>query len=279
MRVIWKFMGLALLTASSAFADVSYTGGTYSQDFDSLSSSGASNVWANDTTINGWYLFRRNTTADPTPVAVNNYDAGTGSSNTGKFYSFGAAASSSDRALGGVASSNAGNWGGASTGAVAGWISVGIQNSTGLTIDSFSIRFDGEQWRDGGVTSPGSPTAQAMQLEYGFGSSFTSVSSWVPPGGNFDWTSPVFVNTSSGAAVNGNAAGLVAGRGGTITGLNWINGDKLFIRWVERNDVNNDHGLAIDNFQFSATAVPEPTAAGLLALTGIAGMAFRRRRS
>ncbi len=34
-----------------------------------------------------------------------------------------------------------------------------------------------------------------------------------------------------------------------------------------------------DNVTISASAVPEPTAAGLIALTGIAGMAFRRRRS
>jgi len=35
--------------------------------------------------------------------------------------------------------------------------------------------------------------------------------------------------------------------------------------------------MIIDNLV--VTAVPEPTAAGLLALTGIAGLAFRRRRS
>jgi hypothetical protein len=35
----------------------------------------------------------------------------------------------------------------------------------------------------------------------------------------------------------------------------------------------------LDNIQFNATAVPEPTSAGLLALTGVAGLAFRRRRS
>jgi hypothetical protein len=34
-----------------------------------------------------------------------------------------------------------------------------------------------------------------------------------------------------------------------------------------------------DNVNVTASAVPEPTSAGLLALTGVAGLAFRRRRS
>lgn len=34
-----------------------------------------------------------------------------------------------------------------------------------------------------------------------------------------------------------------------------------------------------DNVTIKASAVPEPTSAGLLALTGVAGLAFRRRRS
>jgi hypothetical protein len=268
-------MGLALLTASSAFADVSYTGGTYSQNFDTLASGGTNNPWTNNSTIAGWYLYQQAASG----TAITTYNAGTGSSNAGAFYSFGAAGSS-ERSLGGVASGGS-YFGSPATGAIAGWIAVGIQNDTGLSIDSFTISFDGEQWRDGGTNPAGGiPTAQTMRLEYGFGSSFTSVASWVSPGGNFDWASPVFVNTTtSGAAVNGNSAGLVASRGGTITGLNWMSGDKLFIRWIERNDVNSDHGLAVDNFNFSATAVPEPTSAGLLALTGVAGLAFRRRRS
>jgi hypothetical protein len=39
----------------------------------------------------------------------------------------------------------------------------------------------------------------------------------------------------------------------------------------------NESGVSIKSM--SVTAVPEPTAAGLLALTGVAGLAFRRRRS
>jgi hypothetical protein len=39
--------------------------------------------------------------------------------------------------------------------------------------------------------------------------------------------------------------------------LGWNAGDTLWLRWVERNDAGNDHGLAIDNFEL-ATGIVEP---------------------
>jgi MYXO-CTERM domain-containing protein len=61
----------------------------------------------------------------------------------------------------------------------------------------------------------------------------------------------------------------VAGRGGNIS-VNWNQNDTLWLRWAERNDVANDHGLAIDDLRFSAGSapapVPVPPALGLLAL-------------
>jgi hypothetical protein len=104
-------------------------------------------------------------------------------------------------------------------------------------------------------------TRSSMVLEYGFGNSFGAVASWTAPGGNFDWTSPLA--TATAAAVDGNVAGLVAGRGGTLNTLNWSNSSTLWIRWIENNDAGNDRGLAIDNFSLAAvsstTAVPEPS--------------------
>jgi hypothetical protein len=64
----------------------------YSENFNSLESSGTSNTWTDNSTIPGWYSNRIE------------YRASTGSSTTGALYSFGAA-SSSERALGSVASS------------------------------------------------------------------------------------------------------------------------------------------------------------------------------
>lgn len=92
-----------------------------------------------------------------------------------------------------------------------------------------------------------------MVLEYGLGTSFSAVSSWIRPNGNFNWTSPVA--TATAGAVNGNSDGNRPNRSGTLTGLNWANDETLWIRWIELNDDVNDHGLAIDNFRMAAPGV------------------------
>ena len=263
-------MTVLCAAGGTANATLSVTGGsyTYSQNFDSLTQSTSSTAWTNDSTLAGWSLYRQ-----PAPgTAVTNYYGGDGSSNTGAFYSFGSAGSS-DRALGGLGSGGA-YFGSPLSGAVAGWIAVAFTNNTGQALNGFTVGFDGEQWRNGGNTS-----AQTMVLQYGFGNSFAGVSNWTALGGNFDWTSPVTGSTA--AAANGNVAGLVANRGGSVT-ANWNNGNTLWIRWIENNDVGNDHGLAIDNFSLTTsdvTPTPIPAAAylfgsGLIGLVGI-----RRKKS
>lgn len=219
--------------------------GNTSENFDSLAILGTPTpTWTNDitlapgdSTLNGWSLFN-SLNADITTYAV-----GTGSGTAGSFYSFGAA-DVPERSLGGLGSGG-GYFGSPATGAVAGYISFAARNTSASTLTGFTVGFDGEQWRNGGNT-----TQQTMVLEYGFGSTFDSVT-WIAPGGNFDWTGPVA--TSTGAAVDGNTDGRIAGRGGSISGLNWTTGQTLWIRWIERNDFGNDHGLAIDNFAFSWT--------------------------
>jgi len=258
----------ALLVAmSSAHAAVNFTG-TYSQNFDTLATTGASNAWTNDTTLFGWSLFRQ-----PAPgTAITTYGADTGSSNSGNFYSYGSGGSS-DRAIGGLGSAGT-YFGSPFSTAVAGWIAVALQNTSGAAFSDFTVGFSGEQWRNGGNTS-----AQTMVLQYGFGNSFSAVT-WTAPGAAFNWSS--VVNTATAAAVDGNVAGLVTGVGGTVN-TTWNANDTLWIRWTENNDSGNDHGLAIDNFSLSATAVaavPEPeTYAMLLAGLGLIGFAARRRRS
>ena len=113
-----------------------------------------------------------------------------------------------------------------------------------------------------------------MVLQYGFGTNFSDVTTWTAPGGNFDFTSPVFSSTA--AAVDGNGAGQVSGLGGTVN-TSWAAGTTLWVRWVETNDVGNDHGLAIDNLSLSVSAVPEPGALSMW-LAGAAAVGFMVRR-
>ena len=255
----------ALVAVLPAHADISVTASTfsYSQDFDTLTTSTTASAWVNDGTLPGWSLLV-STGAAATTIA-----ADTGSSNAGTFRSFGSAGAT-ERALGVVASGGA-YFGAPASGAVADYTVVALRNDSGSTLDNFTLAYDGEQWRNGGNTN-----TQSLVLQYGFGASYATVASWSVPGGSFDFVSPVVGATA--AAVDGNVAGKVAGLGGTISGATWLAGESLFIRWVDLNDVGNDHGLGIDNVTVSTTAVPEPGAlAMLLAGLGFVGFVARRR--
>jgi len=246
---------LALALPVQAQIGIATPAFTYAQSFDSLTTSITAVPWTQNVTLPGWSLF---TTA---LAAVTTYRAGDGTSNTGAAYSFGSTSSTEqERALGGLGSSG-----------FTGFIALAFTNQTALTLNSFTLGFDGEQWRNGGNT-----TAQTMVLEYGIGASFGTVAGWTAPGGSFNFTGPIA--TATAAAVDGNVAGLVTNLGGTIT-TGWAPGDTLWLRWIEQNDPGTDHGLAIDNLSFSVTAVPEPgTYALLLAGLGVVGFLARRRR-
>jgi hypothetical protein len=245
---------------ASAAVDVNSTSFTYNQNFDSLATCGTG--WVNDSTLAGWSLF------NATGAAITTIPQANGSTNAGSFNSFGTTGAT-DRALGATASGGT-YFGSPASGALAGYIVAAFTNVSGSNINSASINFNGEQWRNGGNT-----TAQSMVIQYGIGASYSAVTTW---NNSFSWTSPVA--TATAAAVDGNVAGLVSNVGGTIATPTWTDGSTLFVRWIENNDVGNDHGLAIDNFSLSVTAVPEPESyAMLLAGLGMIGLIASRRGS
>ena len=112
------------------------TSSPYTQDFDSLASSGTTNTWTDNSTLPGWY-------ASKVQVgAITTYRADTGTANTGAIYSYGVAGVNpiTDRALGSIASGTPGNLA----------YGVRFQNDTTLAITNITISYTGEQWRQGG---------------------------------------------------------------------------------------------------------------------------------
>ena len=261
------FLALASLTFPVHAISIAAAGSAYTQNFDGLAASGTGMTWANDSTLPGWSLFRQ------TGTAISTYRAGTGSATTGSFYSFGASGNN-DRALGGLGTDGT-YFGSPDPDNLAGWMAVSFSNGSGGILDGFQVSWEGEQWRNGNAT------AQTMVFEYGLGSSFSTVTSWATPGGLFDFSS--VVNGGTAGAVVGNSAGLVAGRGGSVSSLSWAVNDTLWLRWVELNDPGSDHGLAIDNFSFTASrssaAVPDGGTTFALFGLSFAGLAGLRRKS
>src|SRR6185312_14971581 len=109
------------------------------------------------------------------------------------------------------------------------YIGLRLTNNTGSTLGQFTLSYNGEQWRDGGNTVP---VSQNLKLAYKVGAAnvqdtgFTLVPS-------LQFTSPVNVNTGSGAAVDGNVAGRVAIAASTVSGFNWAPGPDLWLRWID----------------------------------------------
>jgi hypothetical protein len=264
MRLLLAITVLSLAAAvqpTTAALVVDSVSDSFSQDFNSLMSGADGANWQNDITLPGWSLFRLMSGGGSTPIV--RYELSNGSHDEGRFYSYGT--NITERALGSVGNGSFGDSEGGVTNGVgpnspAGWIAVSFFNDTGIDLDEFTMHYDGEQWRDGGNDPPFS---QTMEFEYGIGSTFGSVMSWHKPGASFNFVSPQ--NTIVAGALDGNRDDIVmvnriAGIGGTVTGVGWDHGETLWLRWIELNNNASDHGLAIDNFSFSVTAVPEPGA-------------------
>lgn len=199
---------------------ISLTGGAYTQDFNTLASSGTSSV-----VPEGWAFSESGSNAN----AI--YTAGTGSLATGDTYSYGAA-SSTERAFGGVLS-----------GSLATTIGAEFQNNTGATITSLAVSYTCEQWRLGA-------TGRVDRLDFQVSTDATSLTtgSWINLD-SLDCSSTI--TSGSVGAVDGNNSANRTAVSDTIAGLSIATTSIFWLRWMDVNASGSDDGLSVDDFRLT----------------------------
>ena len=257
MRILHIAIFLGLFETSAEGSIIVTNSTPYTQNFDTLVSTGTSSVIPA-----GWGLVESGASATVNGL----YAAGTGSSATGDTYSFGATAAT-DRALGELTSGTFSSTFGAS-----------FTNGASTSIDTLSIDYWGEQWRIGNT---GAARLDSLDFQYSLNASSLTTGTWS------DFNSLDFLNPIKSAAgvgaLDGNASANRTHLTGALTGLTINSGQSIWIRWLPGDASGNDDGLAIDDFSLTANfapvtaSVPEPGTFGILALSGIAWAALRRR--
>jgi len=207
-------------------AQILFSAGDYSNNFDSLGATSA--AWTNNLTLPGWYASKGN--GDAT-----NYIAGAGIGTTGGIYSFGTNGThgSSDRALGSLA--------GSSTTYAFG---VRFTNDTTTPISNVTISCTGEQWRSGSAS-----TLQTLAFSWRVADTPVTNSYSGADWSNFAALNFVSPNLSaSSTALDGNAAtNRQIFSGVVLAGVVVNPGQELFLRWLDVDDAGYDNALAIDD--------------------------------
>lgn len=282
MKKLFSVVALGAFSLLAANSQVLLSGGlTYSQNFDSLSNSPAagSATWTDNSTpgVEGWYAsraFTGGTTSAYGPFAYTAYRIGDGSANNGTIWSFGTIGAT-DRALGSIGSGTP----------KTNVFGVRIQNDTASAVDTVTISYTGEQWRNGGNTTL---AAQKLDFSYQVSSSpFTGpIGVDTAPNGGWNAFSALNfispnVSSATATALDGNLAiNRTVFTGVVLSGVTLNPGQEIFLRWLDIDDSGNDHALAVDDFSvsFSAVAAPEPTTATLAGLAALSMLFHRRNR-
>lgn len=220
-------LSIISVTPCGAQTCIQLRGQSYSQNFDSLPLSGTSH---SVTTLPFGFSFVETGSGANTTYAADS--GGTATSNT---YSYGEAGDT-DRALGELTGLT-----------VRSFCGVCFVNNTGVTIPSFTVSFEGEQWR------LGSEDAVIDRLDFQYSKTATS------PGDNtaawtnvdaLDFYTPS--NVGVGAKDGNDSDNRQKFSPTTILPAGGIpQGGRLYLRWAGLDIAGVDDGLAIDDFKLT----------------------------
>ncbi len=202
----------------------------YNQDFNTLVNTGTSTSLPL-----GWFISETGTAANTL------YTAGTGSSNTGDTYSFGATAST-ERCLGGLFS-----------GSLTPSYGANFTNNTGGIITSLQITYTGETWRVGSAS-------RSDQINFSYSLNATSMTTGT-------WTNVASLNYANpGQALGSGSMQHSSNITFTITGLSIVNGNSFWVKWIDTDAAGADDGMGIDDFSITPFGIINSIATG--AITG-----------
>ncbi|RAR46208.1 T9SS type A sorting domain-containing protein [Flavobacterium lacus] len=236
LRFFGLFNIVLLFFSHLTFGQVNMTAtGSYTQNFNTLATSGTTNTFTNNSTLPSWYIQREDNNANP-----NIYAADNGGSSTGRFYSYGTG-TNSDRALGIL---NSGSTDDAAIGLL-------LRNTSGVTITSITVTYTLEQWRKGASATQGitfryrTSSSSFSDLNENSDSGWTSVSA-------LDANGPL--NSGSSGSRDGNSpSNRVTRTSISIPGLSLANGDYIMLRWRDIDHSSDDHGFGIDDVTVNYT--------------------------
>jgi trimeric autotransporter adhesin len=222
---------------------IPYTGTTYTQNFNTLATSGLATY-----VVSGWGLFETGTNANFS------YSASDGTPNSGNTYSFGTG-TNADRAFGGLRS-----------GSLIPLVGGKFINNTGSTVNSLTVTYTGEQWRSGTASR-----VDKLDFQYSTDATSLSTGTWTDVDA-LDFTSP---NNAAVGALDGNLSANRVTKTFALNGISIPAGSVFFFRWQDFDASGADDGLGIDDFSLSPGCTPptnQPTALLLTpALTAING--------
>jgi len=250
-------LGLGVCTSHAG--PISYSGGTYSQDFDSLPNTGSDSPWTNGTTLTGWHGYGGSSPTNTPLTTILTTDGDPATENV--LHSLGTG-NETDRALGGRQFKEPFR------------IAAEFTNDTNVDITEVTIDYIGEQWR---AVVPGAADNFNLIFQYSLDATAGNEDSatWVAVS-PLELDLPVkTVDTTT--TLDGNLAANRSPFASTFTlSSDWTVGSSLWIRWTQAAP-NTPQGAipGIDDFSFTAT-IPEPASFALFALAGSL-IAVRRR--